>query len=233
VRQRHVYALVLEERAAALERERDANARIAAADERVRIARELHDIVGHSVSLMVVQAGVERQLLDEGAGSTREVLRSIEQTGKEALTEMRRLVDVLRREEDRLELAPPASIGRLDELARRMEEAGLPVRVRIEGEEAPLPPGLDLTAYRIVQEALTNSLRHAGGTHAEVVLRYGHDALEVEVLDDGVGGAAQNGGGHGLAGMRERAALFGGEVQTARLDGGGFLVRARLPLGRV
>jgi signal transduction histidine kinase len=231
VRQRHVYALVLEERAAALEREQDANARVAAAEERVRIARELHDIVGHNVSVMVVQAGVERRLLDDRAASTRDVLRAIEETGKEALTEMRRLVGVLRRDEDRLELAPPASVTQLDALARRMEEAGLLVHLRIEGQAAALPPGIDLTAYRIVQEALTNALRHADGTQAEVVLRYGDTVLEVEVVDDGSDGAAQNGDGHGLTGMRERAAMFGGYVQTARLDGGGFLVRARLPLG--
>jgi signal transduction histidine kinase len=112
-----------------------------------------------------------------------------------------------------------------------MEEAGLLVHLRIEGQAAALPPGIDLTAYRIVQEALTNALRHADGTQAEVVLRYGDTVLEVEVVDDGSDGAAQNGDGHGLTGMRERAAMFGGYVQTARLDGGGFLVRARLPLG--
>ncbi len=231
VRQRQLYASALEERGRVLEREQEANARVVAAEERVRIARELHDIVGHSVSVMVVQAGVERQLLDEGLASTRDVLRSIEQTGKEALAEMRRLVGVLRRYDDGPELAPPASVAHLDGLVRRMNEAGLSVRLRIEGSEAPLPPGLDSTAYRIVQEALTNTLKHAGAAGAEVLVRYGDDVLELEVLDDGDGGLVQNGAGHGLDGMRERAALYGGDIQTGRLDGGGFLVRARLPLG--
>jgi signal transduction histidine kinase len=230
VRQRQLYASALEERAGVLEREREADARVAAAEERVRIARELHDIVGHSVSVMVVQAGVERQLLDESLASTREVLRSIEQTGKEALGEMRRLVGVLRRHDDPLELAPPASVTRLDALLARMSEAGLSVRLRIEGSERPLPPGVDLTAYRIVQEALTNTLKHAGVASAEVLVRYGDGELELEVVDDGEGGSPQNGAGHGLHGMRERAALYGGEIQTGQLDGKGFLVRARLPL---
>jgi signal transduction histidine kinase len=232
VRQRQVYASALEERASALEEARDANARVAAAEERVRLARELHDIVGHSVSVMVVQAGVERQLLDDDQASVREVLASIERTGKEALAEMRRLVGVLRRQDEAAELAPPASVEHLDGLVRRMSDAGLSVRLRVEGTETRLPAGVDLTAYRIVQEALTNTLKHAGVASAEVVVRYGEDALELEVLDDGDADVPQNGSGHGLDGMRERAALYGGEVQTGRLDGGGFLVRARLPLQR-
>jgi signal transduction histidine kinase len=230
VQQRQHYAAALEERAGILERERDANARVAAAEERVRIARELHDIVGHSVSVMVVQAGVERQLLDDSEGSTREVLASIERTGKEALAEMRRLVGVLRRQDEGPELAPLPGVAHLEPLLGRMSEAGVSVRLRIEGTEAPLPPGIDLAAYRIVQEALTNTLRHAGAEHANVLVRYGDDALELEVVDDGNAAASPNGAGHGLDGMRERVALYGGEVQTGRLDGGGFMVRARLPL---
>ena len=230
VRQRQDYASALEDRARVLERERDANARVAAAEERVRIARELHDIVGHSVSVMVIQAGVERQLLDEGPASTREVLLSIERTGKEALAEMRRLVGVLREQDEVPALAPLPGVGHLEPLLTRMNESGLSVRLRIEGTEAPLPPGIDLAAYRIVQEALTNTLRHAGAAHADVLVRYGDDAIELEVVDDGDTAPTTNGAGHGLDGMRERAALYGGEVQTGRLDGGGFLVRARLPL---
>jgi signal transduction histidine kinase len=230
VRQRQRYAAALEERADMLEREREANARVAAAEERVRIARELHDIVGHSVSVMVVQAGVERQLLDESHSSTREVLASIERTGKDALAEMRRLVGVLHRQGEAASLAPPPSIAHLDGLVRRMGDAGLSVRLRVEGKEAPLSPGVDLTAYRIVQEALTNTLKHAGAETADVLVRYADDALELEVVDDGESESAENGAGHGLDGMRERAALYGGNVQTGRLDGGGFLVRARLPL---
>jgi signal transduction histidine kinase len=230
VRQRQQYASALEERAHMLERERDADARVAAAEERVRLARELHDIVGHSVSVMVVQAGVERQLLDESLASTREVLASIERTGKEALAEMRRLVGVLRLKDEALELTPLPGVGHLEPLLSRMSEAGLSVGLRIEGAEAPLPPGIDLAAYRIVQEALTNTLRHANAEHADVLVRYGNDALELEVVDDGAE-SSPNGAGHGLDGMRERVALYGGEVQTGRLDGGGFIVRARLPLG--
>ncbi len=179
---------------------------------------------------MVVQAGVERQLLDDQLSSIHDVLRSIEQTGKQALTEMRRLVGVLRQGGEGAELAPPPSLSHVDALAHTMEAAGLPVFLRVEGTQTALPPGVDSTAYRIVQEALTNSLKHAGGTRAQVVLRYGADALEVEVTDDGHVATAANGDGHGLAGMRERAALFGGTVQTGRLDGGGFLVRVQLPL---
>jgi signal transduction histidine kinase len=230
VRQRQRYASALEERAHILERERDADARVAAAEERVRLARELHDIVGHSVSVMVVQAGVERQLLDESLASTREVLASIEHTGKEALAEMRRLVGVLRRQDETVELAPLPGVGQLEPLLGRMREAGLSVRLRVEGAEAPLPPGIDLAAYRIVQEALTNTLKHAGAGRADVLVRYGDDVLELEVVDDGDGAATPNGAGHGLDGMRERAALYGGEVQTGRLDGGGFIVRARIPI---
>jgi signal transduction histidine kinase len=230
VRQRQRYASALEDRARVLERERDANARVAAAEERVRIARELHDIVGHSVSVMVVQAGVQRQLLDDDQANTREVLRSIEQTGKEALAEMRRLVGVLRQQNESVELEPPASVEHLDGLVRRMGESGVPVRLRVEGARVPLPPGVDLTAYRIVQEALTNTLKHAEAASAEVLLRYSADAVEVEVVDDGQLPWAENGTGHGLDGMRERVSLYGGEIQTGRLDGGGFLVRARLPL---
>ena len=232
MQKRQLYASALEERADVLEREREANARAAAAEERVRIARELHDVVGHSVSVMVVQAGVERQMVDDHLASTRDVLRSIEETGKEALTEMRRLVGILRQDGDGPELAPPAGVAQLDALVRRMREAGLPVGLRTEGEVVALPPGVDLTAYRIVQEALTNSLKHAGGTRAEVTIRYGEDSLDVEVVDDGTDRWQETGNGHGLSGMRERAALCGGDLQTARLDGGGFLVRARLPLGR-
>jgi signal transduction histidine kinase len=230
VRQRQRYAAALEDRARVLERERDANARVAAAEERVRIARELHDIVGHSVSVMVVQAGVQRQLLDDDQATTREVLRSIEQTGKEALVEMRRLVGVLREQDESVELEPPASVEHLDGLVRRMGESGLPVRLRVEGARVALPAGVDLTAYRIVQEALTNTLKHAGAASAEVLLRYSEDAVQVEVVDDGQLPWRENGTGHGLEGMRERVSLYGGEVQTGRLDGGGFLVRARLPL---
>jgi signal transduction histidine kinase len=230
VRQRQRYASALEDRARVLERERDANARVAAAEERVRIARELHDIVGHSVSVMVVQAGVQRQLLDDDQTNTREVLRSIEQTGKEALAEMRRLVGVLRQQNESVELEPPASVEHLDGLVRRMGESGVPVRLRVECARVPLPPGVDLTAYRIVQEALTNTLKHAEAASAEVLLRYSADAVEVEVVDDGRLPRAENGTGHGLDGMRERVSLYGGEIQTGRLDGGGFLVRARLPL---
>ncbi|MGH2947023.1 MAG: sensor histidine kinase [Solirubrobacteraceae bacterium] len=223
-------AAALAERAAQLEREREEKARLAVALERARIARELHDVVTHNVSVMVVQAGVERRLLGEKQTSTREVLRAVEQTGRETLVELRRLLGVLRKGDERLTLAPQPSLGRLDELIEHIGDAGLPVELRIEGERRQLPAGVELSAFRIVHEALTNALRHAGAARAEVVVRYGSDALEIEVADDGRGPANGADGGHGLVGMRERAALHGGVLEAGARSGGGYAVRARLPV---
>jgi signal transduction histidine kinase len=211
------------------ERERDVAAREAVVDERARIARELHDAVAHSVSMMVIQAGAERRVLGDADGSTREVLQTIEQIGRGALTEMRRLVGMLRTDSaDRL--APQPTLADLPTLMTQVREAGLPVEFRVDGEHRDLPVGIELSAYRIVQEALTNALKHAGQAHAAVRVRYGTDRLELEISDDGAGVAADvPGGGHGLAGIRERVSLYGGEFDASpRLDGG-FAVRVLLP----
>jgi signal transduction histidine kinase len=220
-----------EERAARLELEREAEARTAVADERARIARELHDVVGHAVSVMTVQASGVRRLLMPEQVREREALEIVEQTGREALAEMRRLVGVLRRPEEAPALAPQPSLQYLDQLVENTREAGLPVDIRIEGEATDLPAGVDLTAYRLVQEALTNAMKHAKASRAEVVVRYGLDAVELQVSDDGRGFSDGNAdsGGHGLVGMRERVAVYGGELQAGPRPEGGYMLRARLP----
>ena len=218
-------------RADIAERERELAAREAVVDERARIARELHDAIAHNVSMMVVQAGAERRVLDESQGSTREVLETVEEIGRNALTEMRRLVGMLRTDEDD-PLAPQPGLRDLATLVGQVREAGLPVELQIEGEPRALPIGLELSAYRIVQEALTNALKHAGDARASVVVRYRDDSLELEVLDDGAGGAAAvASGGHGLVGMRERVALYGGRFEAGLRPTGGFTVRVLLPIG--
>jgi signal transduction histidine kinase len=219
----------LRERAAQAEREREEKARLAVAEERARIARELHDVIAHAVSLIVVQARAGRRTAGGESGETREALDAIEGTGREALTEMRRLVGMLRRDDDAPFLAPQPGLGQLDTLVAQVAEAGLPVDLSIEGDVADLPPGIDVSAYRIVQEALTNALKHAGPATARVVVRYRPDELELEVVDTGTG-SAESDGGHGLVGMHERVSLYGGEIEAGRGDEGGFTVRARLPL---
>ncbi|MGB2954121.1 MAG: sensor histidine kinase, partial [Gaiellaceae bacterium] len=195
------------------ERERDLAAREAIVEERARIARELHDAIAHNVSMMVVQAGAERRVLD-GASGTREVLETIERIGRGALTEMRRLVGMLR--SDAADpLAPQPSLHDLPMLVAQVHEAGLPVELRVEGERRELPVGIELSAYRIVQEALTNALKHAGDAQASVHVRYGRDLLELEIVDNGAGEPAPvASGGHGLVGMRERVALYGGRLDA-------------------
>jgi signal transduction histidine kinase len=217
-------------RARLAERERDVAAREAVVEERARIARELHDAVAHSVSMIVIQAGAERRVLGDIDGSTREVLQTIEQIGRSALTEMRRLVGMLRTDAaDRL--APQPTLADLPTLMTQVREAGLPVEFRVDGESRELPVGIELSAYRIVQEALTNALKHAGGAHAAVSVRYGPDSLELEIADDGAGTAADvPGGGHGLAGIRERVTLYGGKFDASARQDGGFAVRVLLPL---
>jgi signal transduction histidine kinase len=232
VRGRQLRADALAARAELLEREHELRAHEAVAEERARIARELHDLVAHNVSVMVVQAGAERHALGPEQASTREALASIEQAGRQALVEARRLLGMLRRKDDGSELEPQPSVDHIDVLVEQIERAGLPVSLAVEGERAPLPAGVDLCAYRIVQEGLTNALKHAGPAHAEVVLRYAPRALDVEVRDDGRGPARANGdgAGHGLIGMRERVALYGGALETGARDGGGFAIHAHLPL---
>jgi signal transduction histidine kinase len=219
-----------ERRAQLAERERDVAAREAVVEERARIARELHDAIAHNVSMMVVQAGAERRVIDQQHGSTKEVLETIERIGRDALTEMRRLVGMLR--SDRAdELAPQPGLSDLPTLLAQVHGAGLPVELELEGEPRQLPVGIELSAYRIVQEALTNALKHAGEAHAIVRVRYGADSLELEIVDDGPGGQTPvTSGGHGLAGMRERVALYGGRLDAGRRPSGGFAVRVLLPV---
>jgi signal transduction histidine kinase len=227
---RSAYAAALRERAERAERERETAARAAVTEERARIARELHDVVAHSVSVMVLQTGAVRRLLGDDQVREREALGTVERTGREALLELRRLLGVLRTPDERVELAPQPGLSELPALVTRTESAGLPVALRIEGEPPPLPLGVDLSAYRIVQEALTNALKHAGPARAEIAIRYRPDAVEIEVSDDGRGSAAANGEGHGLVGMRERVTLYGGELSAGAREGGGYTVRARLPI---
>jgi signal transduction histidine kinase len=218
------------ERAARADREREARARLAVSDERARIARELHDVVGHSVSVMTVQASAARRLLDPDQQKEREALLVVEQTGREALAEMRRMVGVLRRPEEAPALAPQPSLEYLDKLVAHARETGLPVELRIEGEPVQLPAGIDLTAYRLVQEGLTNALKHARAEHAEVLVRYGDGYVELTVSDDGRGDGDGDKGGHGLVGMRERVSVYGGELEAGPRAEGGYRLRARLPI---
>jgi signal transduction histidine kinase len=225
VRTRSVRAERLESRVSTLEVERETVLRV----ERERIARELHDVIAHSVSVIVVQAGAAEPLVDEDPAQAREALRSIRSTGSDALGEMRRLLGILRAPGDELTLSPQPSVAQLGPLLAQTRAAGLQVELRVEGEPRRLAPGLDLAAYRIVQEALTNTRKHARASRAEVALRYAPSALEVEVIDDGSGSAVTANSGHGLVGMRERVALYDGTLDIGGRDGSGFAVRAVLP----
>jgi signal transduction histidine kinase len=218
------------ERAAQAEREREERARLAVAEERARIARELHDVVGHSVSVMTVQASAVRRLLSQDQEKVSEALLVVEQTGREALAEMRRMVGVLRRPEEAPALAPQPSLEQLGKLVESARDAGLPVDLRVEGEPVQLPAGLDLTAYRLVQEGLTNALKHARASRAEVVVRYDDGQVELSISDDGRGGGTGDKGGHGLVGMRERVSVYGGELEAGPRPDGGYRLRARLPI---
>jgi signal transduction histidine kinase len=229
IRYRRERERVLERLTVDLEREREEKARAAVAEERVRIARELHDVVAHAISVIVLQARGARRSLAADPVETREALDTIEATGSEALAEMRRLLGMLRSDDEDIALAPQPSLRYLDTLAVQVREAGLPVELSVEGDPIELPPGVDLSAYRIVQEALTNALKHAGPATARVVVRYGKDDVELEIADTGLGPGASDGEGHGLVGMRERVSLYGGKIEAGPRDGGGFAVRARLP----
>jgi signal transduction histidine kinase len=233
VRMRRMRELQLAQRTAQLEHEREENARRAVLDERVRISRELHDVVAHHVSVMGIQAGAARRMLTKSPQQAEEALSAIEATSRTAVLELHRLLGFLRQESDTVELAPQPSLRQLDELIAQMRESGLPIEVRIEGEERPLAPSVDLSAYRIVQEALTNVLKHAGRARAAVTVRYGTEAVDIEIVDDGRGptnGARPAEGGKGLIGMRERVSLLGGSLSVGHHPGVGFSVRAHLPL---
>jgi signal transduction histidine kinase len=223
-------AAAAEKRVAQLEHDQEARARATAAVERARIARELHDVVAHSVSVMTVQAGAARLQLPDHPERAVPPLLAVEETGRQALAEMRRLLGILRDESGPL-LAPQPRLMDLPALAEGVRQAGLRVDVTVEGRTRPLPAGVDLAAYRIVQEALTNTLKHAGPVHADVVVHYEPDALRVDIVDDGkVPPAPSDGSGHGLPGMRERVNLYGGQLQAGPRPSGGFSVSARLPL---
>jgi signal transduction histidine kinase len=232
LRSRRAYLAELEARAEHAEREQEERARRAVAEEQARIARELHDVISHNVSVMVVQAAAGGDVFATHPERAREALGSIESTGREALAELRRLLGVVRPAEAnaRPGFAPQPGLVRLPELVEQVATAGLEVELTVAGEPRELPAGVDLSAYRIVQEALTNTLKHARASKADVALRYGDASLELEVLDDGSGTGA-GGAGRGIIGMRERAALFGGELLAGPRPSGGFAVRARLPLG--
>jgi signal transduction histidine kinase len=236
LRERTERTEVAEERARRAERDREVAARVAVAEERGRIARELHDVVAHAVSMMLLQVGAVRHRLPDSAAEDREALRNVEQAGRTALAEMRLLLGAMREDGAAAELLPHPRLADLDQLARDVEAAGLPVRVRVLGQPVQLSPGLDLSAYRILQEGLTNSLRHSGASRAEVTIDYGGDELRLEVRDDGVGEATPDRDGddrhgQGLIGIRERVHMFGGQMSAGPAPGGGYLVRARLPVG--
>jgi signal transduction histidine kinase len=211
------------------QRERERETASAVVEERARIARELHDIVAHAISVVTVQTQAVRRRLGPEHEREADDLRAVEATAREAMQEMRRLFGVLRANADApAALAPQPGLDQLERLVEQTRSAGLRVELRTEGTPVPLPPGVDLAAYRVVQEALTNALRHSGGSAAHVDLRYGDTTLELVVDDDGAGGTP-NGRGHGLVGMRERVTLYGGELEVGPCEGGGFRVRARLP----
>jgi signal transduction histidine kinase len=222
----------LRDKATRLERDQEEKQKLAVAEERARIAREMHDVVAHNVSVMVVQASAARRMIDHDPDRAREALSSVEQTGREALAEMRRMLDVLRVEDERAALSPQPSIDELEALIELAREAGLQVELEVEGERRRVSSGVDLSAFRIVQEALSNTIKHAGAANARVRLRFGDDEMEVDVVDDGHGVRAgdENGRGHGLVGMRERVAMLGGRLEAGYRANGGFEVRATLPL---
>lgn len=219
-----------QERAARAERERESAARVAVAEERARIARELHDVVAHAVSVMVLQVGAVRHRMAETETENRHALTNVEQAGRSALVEMRRLLGAMRSDDEGPELGPHPELGDLESLLDDVRAAGLAVGLRIRGQPYPLPPSLELSAYRVVQEALTNTLKHARACEAHVEVDYAPGCLRVEVRDDGRGSTTGDGLGHGLVGIAERVKVFGGDMSAGSPPGGGFRVCARFPL---
>jgi signal transduction histidine kinase len=230
LRERSEQAEAAEERAARAEREREAAARVAVAEERARIARELHDIVAHAVSVMVLQVGAVRHQLPDTMAENRDALRSVERAGRTALAEMRRLLAAMRSEGDEVELGPQPGLDGLDSLLAEIGRAGLPVELHVDGDPFPLPRGIDLSAYRIVQEGLTNALKHSRASRADVTVSYQPHGLQLEVRDNGLGSATSDGLGHGLVGIRERVTIYGGEMTAQTEPGGGFVLSTRLPI---
>lgn len=229
IRERRDRELVLEERAAILERERDEHARVTVAEERARIAREMHDIVAHAMSVIVLQARGARRMIAGDPDAARDALDAIESTSSQALAEMRQMLGLLRDDDD-APRAPDPGLAELDGLVAQLREAGLQVDVDVEGAPTDLPAGLDRAAYRILQEALTNVLRHADAANASVTIAYRPDGLELTVHDPGAPAVEGSSDGRGILGMRERAATFGGTLDAGPDAAGGFSVRASLPL---
>jgi signal transduction histidine kinase len=225
-------ASLAEERAAQLGREQDRRTRAAVEEEQSRIARELHDLVAHSVSVIVAQAGAARRVFDDHPEQVRTALGSIEDAGREAMQGMRRLVGLLRIDADQVHWAPPPALAQRPGLVAKIARAGVPVRLTVTGTPRPLPAAVELNAYRIVQEALTNTLKHAGQARARVVIGYHSERLTVRVQDDGRGVRPSAPAGHGLLGMRQRVAMMGGELSTGPGAGRGFCVTATLPVPR-
>ena len=219
----------LRERAARAEAA-EASARVAVAEERTRIARELHDVVAHAVSVMVLQVGAVRHGLPADLEEDAAALRRVEQAGRTALTEMRGLLDSMRQEGESADLGPQPTLAEVDGLVNAVRRAGLPVELRIEGTPTELPGAVEMSAYRIIQEGLTNTLKHARASRADVLIRYGDDDLEIEVRDDGKAPPAGSDPGYGLVGVRERVKIYGGEMSAGSAAGGGFTLRTRLPL---
>jgi signal transduction histidine kinase len=222
----------LHEAAVRAEEDRESQAARAVADERRRIAREMHDVVAHSVSVMVVQAGGARRILDRDPERAADAARLIERTGRSALLEMRRLLGVFGTADEPAAMAPQPTLDELDALVGRARDAGLPVTFTVEGERRPLPAGAEAAVFRVVQEALTNALKHSGAAPTDVLLRWGPEALEIVVADTGrpTSTPALPSGHHGIVGMRERVRVYGGSLSALPRPDGGFVVRARLPL---
>jgi signal transduction histidine kinase len=230
LRERSQQAEAAEERAALAERQRDAAARVAVAEERSRIARELHDVVAHAVSVMVLQVGAVRHKLPDELTEDRDALNGVERAGRTALAEMRRLLAAMRADGEEAEFTPQPGLDGLDSLLQQVSRAGLPVELHVDGEPFPLPRSLDLSVYRIVQEGLTNALKHARATNADVILRYKPNELRLEVCDNGLGSSTSDGLGHGLIGIHERVKIYGGEMSAGAANGGGFVLSTRLPI---
>ena len=226
---RRRYIDALEERAERLEHEREAEAARAVAEEQARIARELHDVIAHTLSVIVVQAAAARDVFTARPERARDALEVIERSSRSALEELRRLLGSVRGDE--VSFAPQPGLSDLDRLCEELRPSGLPVSITIDGRPTALPQAVDLSAYRVVQEALTNTLKHAHATRADVALRWQDDALEIEIRDNGAGSTSSNGIGHGIVGMQERLALLGGTLNAGPALGGGFVVLARFPLG--
>jgi signal transduction histidine kinase len=235
LRERAEQTEAAERRAAHAESERESATRVAVAEERARIAREMHDVVAHAVSVMVLQVGAVRHRMPDDDAEGRQALKNVEQAGRNALAEMRQLLDAMRRANDELELAPQPGLEKVPELVDDVRAAGLDVTLEVRGDPVQLSRGLDLSAFRILQEGLTNVLKHADADHAWVQIAYDAGHLDLEVRDDGVGARGSDGLGHGLVGIRERVKIFGGEMTAGSVPdgrGAGFALRARLPVGR-